>query len=285
MPFLILTSLIWSLSFGLIKTSLTGLDPNLVAAIRLAISAAVFAPFLRRLPAGLPLRLVGIGAVQFGLMYVLVIRSYQSLAAWQVALFTILTPLHVVLLESLRSRRWRGIEFGGALVAILAAGWVAWPEPGSDLRAPVVGACLVQLSNLAFAFGQLAYKRTVPEETSNTAAMAWAYLGAVGVAGLAAATTAGLEDLALETQQMWVLLYLGVVPSGLGFFFWNKGARRVAVGTLAVMNNLKVPLAVAVSLVVFGESADPARLAPGAALVLLALWMVRRREEAPSRDA
>ena len=44
------------------------------------------------------------------------------------------------------------------------------------------------------------------------------------------------------------VLYLGLVPSGLAFNLWNLGATRVRAGILAVMNNLKIPLAVGVAL-------------------------------------
>jgi drug/metabolite transporter (DMT)-like permease len=67
-----------------------------------------------------------------------------------------------------------------------------------------------------------------------------------------------------------------VIASGVGFFLWNYGARRVNAGTLAVFNNLKVPLAVAVSLIFFGESADPLRLALGGGIVLAALFLNER---------
>ena len=41
-----------------------------------------------------------------------------------------------------------------------------------------------------------------------------------------------------------VLLYLGLVPTAVGFWLWNKGAARTSAARLAVANNLKVPLAV-----------------------------------------
>jgi len=72
------------------------------------------------------------------------------------------------------------------------------------------------------------------------------------------------------------LLYLGVIASGLGFFFWNVGALRVSAGELAVMNNAKIPLMVAASLLVFGEQADLARLAASLVLLVLAVWLADR---------
>ena len=73
-----------------------------------------------------------------------------------------------------------------------------------------------------------------------------------------------------------------VVASGAGFFLWNVGATRVSSGTLAVMNNAKVPLGVAVSLLVFGETADAAGLAASFALFAAALWLAARADRRPA---
>jgi drug/metabolite transporter (DMT)-like permease len=77
----------------------------------------------------------------------------------------------------------------------------------------------------------------------------------------------------LDSAQLVTVAYLGLVASGLGFYLWNAGARRCGTGTLAVMNNAKVPLGVAASLLLFGESAEAgplllSLLALGAAVLL-----------------
>ncbi len=78
---------------------------------------------------------------------------------------------------------------------------------------------------------------------------------------------------ALDPRQIGTLLYLGLLASGLCFFWWNKGAVLSNAGTLAAFNNLKIPLAVAVSLLVFGESANLIRLISGGAIILIAIWL------------
>ena len=47
MPALLLASLIWACSFGLIKRHLAGVDPAWVTAARLGLAALVFLPFAR----------------------------------------------------------------------------------------------------------------------------------------------------------------------------------------------------------------------------------------------
>jgi drug/metabolite transporter (DMT)-like permease len=80
----------------------------------------------------------------------------------------------------------------------------------------------------------------------------------------------------LSHAQVWTLVYLGVVPSGICFFLWNVGARRTNAGTLAAFNNAKIPLAVLVSLLVFGEQARIAQLAIGGILILVAVVVNER---------
>jgi drug/metabolite transporter (DMT)-like permease len=83
MLYLLAVSLLWAFSFGLIKGQLAGLDPTAVTVVRLAFALLVFLPFLR--PAKIPRKALGwlatIGAIQFGVMYVLYLTSYGYLQA------------------------------------------------------------------------------------------------------------------------------------------------------------------------------------------------------------
>ena len=279
MPELLFTSLLWAFSFGLIKEHLTGLDPSFVAFLRLAISALVFAPFLRPMPVARALRLAALGTVQFGVMYLLYIASYRHLQAFEVALFTVTTPLYVVLIDAWLTGRRSALAFVSAALAVGGALVITWKRPDAD--AMRVGFALVQAANVCFAVGQVWYRRWLrDDDIPHRRAMAVLYLGAVTVTGLVAAwtTDVGASLASVDRDQWWVLLYLGLLPSGLGFYLWNRGAVRVGAGTLSVLNNWKVPLGVLCSLVVFGEQADVPRLFLGAAIVAVAFGVARREE-------
>ncbi|MEI7901962.1 MAG: EamA family transporter, partial [bacterium] len=71
---------------------------------------------------------------------------------------------------------------------------------------------------------------------------------------------------------------LDILVSGLSYFLWNTGARRVPAGVLAVMNNLKIPLGVAISLLLFGEHTSVPALLAGSVLMCAALIPVLRRK-------
>jgi drug/metabolite transporter (DMT)-like permease len=78
------------------------------------------------------------------------------------------------------------------------------------------------------------------------------------------------------TLQWSVLVWLGLAASGLGLYWWNKGASLVDGGTLAVMNNALVPAGLLVNLLLWSRDADLLRLSLGGAVIGVSLLMIRR---------
>lgn len=268
MPALLITSLVWAISFGLIGNHLAGIPSDFVSMIRMAGALLVFLPFVRRIPAGHALLLAAIGAVQFGAMYLCYTAAFRYLPSWQVAVFTVMTPIYIVLIDGIMHRK---LAFRHISAALLAAGgcaailWKGWS--GSEISGK--GFLLVQISNICFAAGQLAYaalKRTTVTQHERSV-FAYAYAGALLVTlptGLSSASDCWHS---VTAAQWGVLAYLGAIASGLCFFLWNYGARRVSSGKLAVMNNLKIPLAALSSILIFGESVNLHMLITGCLLM------------------
>lgn len=292
MLYLLLVSLIWAFSFGLIKTGLAGVDSNFVAAARLGIALLVFLPFFRPRAADrrTALRLLLVGAIQYGGMYIAYLYSFRYLQAYEVALFTIFTPLYVTLIHDWRQRKINWVSLFAVLLTVAGA-WIL--QGGGALRPGILsGFLIVQLSNICFAIGQLDYRAVLAGRKVNEASIyALPYLGGFLAAGIAAALFTPWSKLAVSGIQWLELLYLGAVASGLAFFLWNVGARRVEAGTLAIFNDLKIPLATVVSLAFFGEQANLPALAVGGGLGVAALllneWWQRRaaqRSAVPGLD-
>lgn len=273
MLYLLIVSLIWAFSFSLIKETLTGINPIIVAFLRLIISAIIFLPFLRlkNLPPLLIAKLIATGAVQYGLMYTAYIFSFQYLQAYEVALFTVLTPFYVVLISNRLSKRTELIYFLTASIAVVGAGIIAFKGVSDD--SILVGFILVQVSNMCFAFGQVFYKHILKNEEniSDLNLFALLFLGGVIITGIPGLFIFTYESIIIASQEVYVLLYLGIIASGLGFFLWNYGARKTNTGALAIFNNLKIPLAIYVSLLFFSEVADFINLVIGGIIVLAAL--------------
>ena len=277
MVHLVAVSLIWGFSFGLTKGVTAGLDPTFVAIVRLALAFLVFAPLLRwtGLTARHVLALLAIGAGQFGLMYVAYNASFRYLQAYEVALLTLTTPVLVTLLADALDRSFRARALFAALIAV--AGTAVVVVRAAEFSATLTGVLLVQLSNAAFAGGQVAYRRLRERhrDWKDHRIFALLYAGGVACAVVVALVQDREISVALNTTHLFTLLYLGVIASGLGFFWWNVGATRVTPGVLAVMNNAKIPFGIGCALLFFGESADLPRLLLSLALLGVAVWMAQ----------
>jgi drug/metabolite transporter (DMT)-like permease len=278
MIYLVIVSIVWAFSFGLIGNKLGDLPPAWLAWIRLAISAAVFLPFVRRVPWKAALALFATGAGQFGLMYLAYMTSFRYLKSHEVALFTVMTPIFVATLSDLFGKQFRPRNLIAAALAVGGAAWIKWAE--METTAPLIGFLLVQVSNLCFAAGQLAYRAIMarmPQPIPDHRVFFWLHFGGFAILTPIALPLALAEVPPAPTPaQLAILVYLGLVASGICFFLWNRGARFVSAGQLAVMNNLKIPLGVAVSLLIFKETSGLYTLLAGSLLIAAALLPVRK---------
>jgi carboxylate/amino acid/amine transporter len=287
MIYLLVVSLLWAFSFGLIKNQLAGLDANFIAAARLLVSLVVFLPFLRikGLPSRQTAQLLMVGAIQYGIMYVAYNYAFQYLKAYEVALFTIFTPLYVTLINDGMRRKLHGVSL---VATVLAIAGTAIVKRGGIIESNILmGFLIVQISNLGFAYGQIYYKEIMntldAKEFNNRQVFGLLYLGGFLTAALSAAIFTPWQSFTITSNQFLVLLYLGAIASGLGFFLWNVGARQVNNGALAIFNDLKIPLAVVVSLLFFGEQANLINLVLGGLIVVGALflneWGIKRQQQ------
>ena len=153
MIYLAFVSVTWAFSFGLIGSALTGVDSFLVATLRLGVASILFLPFLRLRGIGSidRLRLVIYGAIQFGLMYAFYMQAYQFIPSHLVAIFSILTPVYVVLIHDLRRRTFSKHYLWVAILSVLGATSIkAKTVPSGDIW---IGFGLMQAAGIAFAFG------------------------------------------------------------------------------------------------------------------------------------
>lgn len=288
MGYLSLTTLIWAFSFGIIGSTLKGLDLLQVADARLCLAFLVFLPFLKlgQTNAREKAQLILLGAVQFGIMYTCYLSAFKFIPSHLVALFSVLTPLYVVLINDLKQRSFSPWYIVATLMSIAGAAVIKIQTVETDNI--WTGFILMQIANLAFALGQVIYrdwKRARPK-LNDASIFAFLYLGGAvftAIAAIVISQKAPIPTTASPTQWL-ALIYLGIVASGLGFFFWNKGATQTSVGVLATFNNAVVPLAMFASLFVFGEASNSTpeqliRLAIGSLLIASALAVAKYRSK------
>lgn len=288
MVYLVGITLLWAFSFSLIGVYLAGqVDSYFSVFMRVALAALLFIPLLRPIPLKLASRLMALGAIQLGLMYVFYFHSFTLLSVPEVLIFTILTPIYVTLIHDLLNRRFRPGYLLTAVLAVIGAAIIRYSPVESQVFA---GFLVVQGANLCFALGQVGYKALI-ERTPTTVPQRYLfgyfYLGALAVTLVLWLAFGNMDKLPTTNLQWGTLVYLGVIASGLGYFLWNKGATLVDAGTLAIMNNALIPAGLIVNLLIWNRDADLVRLSIGGGVLLVSLlvhefWVKKPQNVAPS---
>ncbi|WP_024612259.1 carboxylate/amino acid/amine transporter [Pseudoalteromonas sp. TB64] len=272
MRYLFAVTLLWAFSFSLIGVYLAGqVDAWFSVLIRIALATLVFLPFLKfkQTPKPLALKLMLIGAIQLGAMYSFYYHSFLFLSVPEVLLFTVMTPIYITLLNDALEKKFNPRFFIVALIAVFGAVAIRYEDLNNNF---LIGLLLVQAANICFATGQVTYKRLMVNNTlDDKAIFGWFFIGALIVAIVCYVLFGDASKLPSTSTQWGVLIYLGIIASGLGYFAWNKGATLVNVGALAVMNNLLIPAGIIINVLIWNRDADIVRLSIGAGIMLGAL--------------
>ncbi|MDN2483049.1 carboxylate/amino acid/amine transporter [Vibrio agarivorans] len=269
-------TLLWAFSFSLIGVYLAGqVDAWFSVLMRVALAGLVFIPFLKFKGVGrkLILQLMTLGGFQLGLMYCFYYQSFLLLSVPEVLLFTVMTPIYVTLLYDLVHKRFSSWYLVTALIAVAGAVLIKYEGINEQF---ILGFIVVQAANLCFAIGQVGYKVIMekqPHTLKQHTVFGYFYLGAFVVASIAFMVFGNTEKLPTTSTQWGILIYLGTIASGLGYFLWNRGACQVNAGALAVMNNALIPAGLIVNILIWNQQEDVLRLFLGAVVIMLSLWI------------
>ena len=272
MIYLILVSILWSFSFGIIKYGLPGIDSTLISLMRNLIALLFFASLTlyNFKKFSFDIKLVLIGAIQFGLMYILYIQSYQYLPAYLIATFTITTPIFIGIFSQLLEDKSFSLN-GIFSIILVVIGSLMMRFNIVNLIDYWLGFFLIQCANVCFAIGQIMFKRWHSKNTSvdiiyNFSQM---FFGAVLITSIFSIINS--TNLAmLNASNLYALLFLGLFSTGFGFLAWNLGAIQVSNERLAVMNNAVIPIAIFNSYLIFGEAINLILFLPGLVLFYIA---------------
>ena len=282
MSYLIGVTLLWAFSFSLIGVYLAGqVDPYFAVLLRVGLALLVFLPFIRRLPWQLAVKLSALGAVQLGLMYLFYYQSFLLLSVPEVLIFTIFTPVYITLLYDAFEGKFRYRFLLAAIVAVMGAAIIRYQGLTQDYW---LGFAVVQGANFCFALGQVGYKYLLEKQPLAIAQrhiFGWFYIGALLIA-LPAWLVLGGQQYPGTTIQWSVLLWLGLIASGGGYFWWNKGATMVSSGVLAVMNNMLIPAGLLVNIVLWNRNENLVSLVAGATLLLISCALCKQRNAQPA---
>ncbi|MEX0740457.1 MAG: EamA family transporter [Pseudohongiella sp.] len=286
MGLLVIVTVLWAFSFSLIGEFLSGnVDSDFAVLTRVLLAALMFLPFTvwRGIPRPLVTGIMLCGALQFGITYALMYRSFGMLTVPEVLLFTIFTPLYVTLIDDALNRRFSPMALLAAAIATLGAAVIRYDGLSQDY---LTGFVILQIANITFAAGQVGYKHLMlryPVAVAPWRTFGHFFIGALAIALPSFLIFGNTQMLPASALHWGILLWLGVVASGVGLYLWNRGGCEVDAGTLAVMNNALVPAGLVVNLAIWGHDEPLLPLIIGGTIIALSLWVNSRFRRPVSR--
>ena len=258
MFYLIVTTIIWSFSFSLIGNSLSpGINSWSLAFLRSAIACILFLPWINfKIPLSYIIKIIFIGALQIGIMYILYLNAFNYTSVQKILLFTVTTPFYVTMISQIINKEIKLFAFFITILSIVGALVIRMTDfDASDFT----GLFLVQLANICFALGQVLYKRTKADSKISTNVytdFSFFFIGALFITFIGLMISPFSYTYPNSLCQWLLILWLGGGASGIGYYFWNYGATQVGDETLATMNNLVIPLGLFIEILFFSGSYD-----------------------------
>jgi len=219
------------------------------------------------------LLIVGFGVLWFGAYNVALNIAEQTLDAGTTAMIVNIGPILIALGAGVFLRegipKWLAIGAGVAFLGVLLIGFGS--GGGSFAN---VGVLWCLLAALTYAAGVL-FQKPVLKRLPN-AQVTWlgCAIGMLVCLPFAGDLVAGIRD--APPEAILGVIYLGAVPTALGFSTWAYALSRMPAGQLGVSTYIVPPLAIVMGLIFFGEV--PAIIAiVGGAICLVGVALSRRR--------
>jgi len=274
---LLLVTVVWGLTFPVLKVATAQLSGVETTALRFVIAAACMGPFLRGIPVsawrdGLLLGVLALASMvaqAYGLQFISANRS---------AFLTSLNVLMVPLIGLFLGARPHWVVFCAAALACVGVGLMSFD---------VQGEFWADLATLAAALAYAAYtilmsaraKHHAPAQLAAAQIACMALLGAAWMVADSGAqrllTLPGLVD----AEVWWGLLYLGAIASAATFFLQALAQSHVSAAQAAIIFAMEPVFAAAFGWWYIDEQMTPLALL-GGALVIGAVILSQRADSA-----
>ena len=270
MFYLIIATILWSLSFSIIGYSLSSdINSWTLAFLRSTIACIIFARWIDfKIPASYIIRIIFIGALQIGVMYLLYLNAFNYTSVQKILLFTVTTPFYVSMISQIINQKLKPSAFFIVFLSVL--GGLIIRITVFDIN-DLTGLFLVQLANICFALGQVLYKRLKKVSIKTVSIFtdfAFFFIGATLATFTALVISPYNYTQPASINQWLLILWLGGGASGIGYYFWNYGSTQVRVETLATMNNLVIPLGLFIEIAFFSGNYNYQSLVIGTVIIV-----------------
>lgn len=279
----LVTVVAWGSAFVGIRAAGAALSPGSIALGRLLVSCAILIPVavMRREP--LPSRRDLLQVAAYGVLWLAIYSTTLNAAertvdAGTAAMLINTGPILIAILAGvfLHEGFPRGL-FAGCAVAFAGAILIAFGGTTSRSGSGV-GILLCVIAALAYALAVVVQKPVLARVSSFQ--VTWLGVVAATIACLPFAP--GLLNEAPKagaTAIAWTI-YLGAVPTALGFATWSFALRRTSAGRTASLNYLIPVVAIALGWLILGETPPLLALA-GGGLCIAGVYIARRRLGVP----
>ena len=279
MAYLLTTTFIWAFSFSLIGHYLSPvIDSWSLSFFRTLIALLVFIPFIDfKISSKHMLFMILIGAVQIGIMYLMYLNAFHFTSVSKILLFTITTPLYVTFIADLVEKKFRSFFLMLSIVSIVGASFLRFTSPAQN---DLIGFFLIQGANFCVALGEILYKffeKWTGRTPNGMSDFAYFYIGALIFTTIGFLSSDVKTPLPNDIATWLLIVWMGVGASGLGFYFWDKGSLFVSSGTLAVMNNLVIPLGLMVEILFFGQALNSETYLIGTLIIVVSILVSLRK--------
>lgn len=160
----------------------------------------------------------------------------------------------------------------GALISLTGVGLIAWATSSSGEFSPI-GVVWALVATVMYAIGVLTQKPALTRISSAQVTFLGAVISVIPLVGWipSAFTSVSVAPVSAVLGVIW----LGAIPTALGYALWGYALTRMPAGRLGVATYLVPPLVVVESYLFLGEAAHPLALL-GGAVALFGVWWSRR---------
>jgi drug/metabolite transporter (DMT)-like permease len=160
----------------------------------------------------------------------------------------------------------------GALIALAGVGLIAWGTSSSD-RVDLVGVLWALVATLTYAVGVLTQKPALKRLSSNQVTLLGAAIALIPLFWWAPEAVTTVQSAPIDA--MVGAVWLGAIPTALGFGLWGYALKRMPAGRLGVSTYVVPPLVVVESAILLGEWPQPLAIV-GGLIALAGVWWSRR---------
>ncbi len=223
------------------------------------------------------------------LLALLSVAGYNTLQYWalnwtsaiNVGVVTAILPIVIFLLTwSLRQERASGYQLGGVILSVLGVGIVVCQ---GDLAVLLetrlnLGDGLIFIAVLSWALYSVLLRQLPARLNSVGLLTALIVLGLLGMLPLLAWDLAHGRAFPLDANAARILLYVGIFPSVLAFWFWNRAVEMGGANLAGVFNNL-IPIFTTALAVGFLDEDLRGFHVMGIALIFAGIYLAARRSK------